>query len=225
MNIGIILLAGSGTRLNNETPKQFIKVNNVPLYLYSVNTFIAHENIDKVLLVTRNEDISRLKKELQKEEKVMDVISGGETRQLSVCNALTYLKKKGIKDDDFVLIHDAARANISASIITESLIKLEENHAVNTVIPLSDSCIEVTDENIKSLDRDKIFLSQTPQSFHFGDIYMCHLKLLEEGITNSSDDISIALRFNIPVGLINGSKLNFKITTHEDLLFFESLKK
>ena len=225
MNIGIILLAGSGTRLNNVTPKQFIKVNNIPLYLYSVNTFIAHENINKVLLVTRNEDISRLKKELQKEEKVMDVISGGETRQLSVCNALTYLKKKGIKDDDFVLIHDAARANISASIITESLKKLEENHAVNTVILLSDSCIEVTDENIKSLDRDKIFLSQTPQSFHFGDIYMCHLKLLEEGITNSSDDISIALRFNIPVELINGSKLNFKITTHEDLLFFESLKK
>ena len=225
MNIGIILLAGNGTRLNNETPKQFIKVNNIPLYLYSVNTFIAHANIDKVLLITRNEDISRVKKELQKQEKVMDVISGGETRQLSVYNALTYLKKKGIKDDDFVLIHDAARANISASIITESLIKLEENHAVNTVIPLSDSCIEVTDENIKSLDRGKIFLSQTPQSFHFGDIYMCHLKLLEEGITNSSDDISIALRFNIPVGLINGSKLNFKITTHEDLSFFESLKK
>ena len=90
MNVAIILAAGNGTRLSNNIKKQFIKIHDKQLFLFSFDSFCS-SNIDKILIVSSKEDINYVRSLVSSNEKFLDVIAGGETRQHSVKNALDYL--------------------------------------------------------------------------------------------------------------------------------------
>lgn len=217
MNVAIILAAGNGTRLSNNIKKQFIKIHDKQLFLFSFDSFCS-SNIDKILIVSSKEDINYVRSLVSSNEKFLDVIAGGETRQQSVKNALNYLK--GIlADDDVILIHDAARPLIKVPLINEVINKTIEYDCCSLILPIKDTIISLTNNNYEStLERDKLASVQTPQGFKFKIIYEAHLKAIN---LSATDDAQLVKKLGFKIHLIKGDEQNFKITTNEDLNYFE----
>ena len=217
MNVAIILAAGNGTRLSNNIKKQFIKIHDKQLFLFSFDSFCS-SNIDKILIVSSKEDINYVRNLVSSNEKFLDVIAGGETRQQSVKNALDYLK--GIlADDDVILIHDAARPLIKFPLINEVINKTIEYDCCSLILPIKDTIISLSNNNYEStLERDKLASVQTPQGFKFKIIYEAHLKAIHSSAT---DDAQLVKNLGLNIHLIKGDEQNFKITTNEDLNYFE----
>ncbi len=217
MNVAIILAAGNGTRLSNNIKKQFIKIHDKQLFLFSFDSFCS-SNIDKILIVSSKEDINYVRSLVSSNEKFLDVIAGGETRQQSVKNALDYLK--GIlADDDVILIHDAARPLIKVPLINEVINKTIEYDCCSLILPIKDTIISLSNNNYEStLERDKLASVQTPQGFKFKIIYEAHLRAIHSSAT---DDAQLVKSLGLNIHLIKGDEQNFKITTNEDLNYFE----
>ena len=217
MNVAIILAAGNGTRLSNNIKKQFIKIHDKQLFLFSFDSFCS-SNIDKILIVSSKEDINYVRSLVSSNEKFLDVIAGGETRQQSVKNALDYLK--GIlADDDVILIHDAARPLIKFPLINEVINKTIEYDCCSLILPIKDTIISLSNNNYEStLERDKLASVQTPQGFKFKIIYEAHLRAIHSSAT---DDAQLVKNLGLNIHLIKGDEQNFKITTNEDLNYFE----
>ena len=217
MNVAIILAAGNGTRLSNNIKKQFIKIHDKQLFLFSFDSFCS-SNIDKILIVSSKEDINYVRSLVSSNEKFLDVIAGGETRQQSVKNALDYLK--GIlADDDVILIHDAARPLIKFPLINEVINKTIEYDCCSLILPIKDTIISLSNNNYEStLERDKLASVQTPQGFKFKIIYEAHLRAIHSFAT---DDAQLVKSLGLNIHLIKGDEQNFKITTNEDLNYFE----
>ncbi|MDY5853009.1 MAG: 2-C-methyl-D-erythritol 4-phosphate cytidylyltransferase [Bacilli bacterium] len=217
MNVAIILAAGNGTRLSNNIKKQFIKIHDKQLFLFSFDSFCS-SNIDKILIVSSKEDINYVRSLVSSNEKFLDVIAGGETRQQSVRNALDYLKNI-LADDDVILIHDAARPLIKVPLINEVLNKTIEYDCCSLILPIKDTIISLSNNNYEStLERDKLASVQTPQGFKFKIIYEAHQKAIHSSAT---DDAQLVKSLGLNIHLIKGDEQNFKITTNEDLNYFE----
>ena len=217
MNVAIILAAGNGTRLSNNIKKQFIKIHDKQLFLFSFDSFCS-SNIDKILIVSSKEDINYVRSLVSSNEKFLDVIAGGETRQQSVKNALNYLKAI-LADDDVILIHDAARPLIKFPLINEVINKTIKYDCCSLILPIKDTIISLSNNNYEStLERDKLASVQTPQGFKFKIIYEAHLKAMHSSAT---DDAQLVKSLGLNIHLIKGDEQNFKITTNEDLNYFE----
>ena len=217
MNVAIILAAGNGTRLSNNIKKQFIKIHDKQLFLFSFDSFCS-SNIDKILIVSSKEDINYVRSLVSSNEKFLDVIAGGETRQHSVKNALDYLKCI-LADDDVILIHDAARPLIKFPLINEVINKTIEYDCCSLILPIKDTIISLSNNNYEStLEQDKLASVQTPQGFKFKIIYEAHLKAIHSSAT---DDAQLVKSLGLNIHLIKGDEQNFKITTNEDLNYFE----
>ena len=227
MNIAILLAAGSGERMNMDISKQFIPVNDVPLFMYSTKVFNENKNIDSIIIVTKMEDIHKVEDYCKEYNinKLSAVIPGGKTRQESVFNALNYLHER-IEDDDVVLIHDTARPLVTSEIIDRNVNALKHCDAVETAIQATDTIVKSKNGlSINEIEnREMIYQVQTPQSFKYSFIYQAHLKAREEKMM-VTDDASLIIAMNHPVQIVEGYKNNFKITTPEDLEILKALLK
>ncbi|MCR5184884.1 MAG: 2-C-methyl-D-erythritol 4-phosphate cytidylyltransferase [Bacilli bacterium] len=222
MNIAIVLAAGSGTRMGQQ--KQFIMVNEKPLFVYSLEAFDFHPLIHKILLVVPSNDVDRVSSFLKEYplRKMVGVIAGGNSRQESTFLALKYLKEKNVKDDDIVLIHDAARPLVSQKIIEDNIYLTQKYGAVETACKAVDTLvISKNNQTVDhTLNRDEIYQSQTPQSFLFNLIYQAHNLRQGESFT---DDAGLVKSMGNEVYIVEGDKYNFKITTPTDLDIFEAI--
>ena len=214
-NIAIILAAGIGKRFGNSTPKQYCLLNNKKVIDYSINTFINHKDINKVILVCSDEWINVLINEYPD----CLIIKGGDTRRESSYNGLKACPKNTLN----VLIHDAVRPFVTKKIITESITKLKEFKAVNISIPSQDTIISTKNNLINKIpDRKNIYLSQTPQSFNYKTIIDAHLKYDGEEV---NDDIKLVKKIGIECYNLAGSIYNIKITHNIDLILAEEIIK
>lgn len=200
----ILMMAGSGTRMNMPQNKIFLPLGEKMVYEYSLNLFLDY-HLD-VLCVIRQEDLPFLKKY---EGKVQFVL-GGVTRQESVMNGLQAVS------GDQVLIHDAARPFLSSTILDSCLATLKKNHACLVATPCKDTIYEKA--CLRALNRDQLIRAQTPQGGNRAELLRCHQQALRNGDT-VTDDISLLLKYGSSmVELIEGSDENFKITTQLDYI-------
>ena len=225
-NIALITAAGKGTRLVGVgIPKQFLRVRGKPILIYSAETFNSNELIDEIYIITSKEYIEEVERLCRQYNisKLKAVVEGGLTRQQSVFNGLMALKSHGISDDDVILIHDGARPLIDTSIINDNIKACLEYGATETVIPLTDTVIRSSDNQIVSEipDRNGLYQVQTPQTFKFKLIFDAHKRF--EGLKLATDDAQLVHNMSKPVHLVEGNKKNLKITTVEDLSLMESL--
>ena len=230
MVIAMILASGTGTRMGNvECPKQFLLIYNKPLIVHTIEAFEAHDGVDQIIVVTNDDYIDQVKVWCKQYDlgKVKNVVAGGASRQISVFNGLTALQEMGTNADDLILIHDAARPLISQKIITDNIEGCAKYGAVDTVIPSSDTIIRsIEGETITEIQkRNELFLGQTPQSFKFSIIKGAHDLANSKNDTDTTDDCKLVLKFGDPIHLVNGNKLNFKITTFDDLMMLKALLK
>lgn len=230
MNIAVVLAGGSGSRMGMvDRPKQFIDLYGKPVIIHTLEAFEINEGIDAVCVVCVKEwqdDLSLWLKEYDI-RKVRRIAEAGASRQLSSLNALDAIRDF-CSDDDYVIIHDAARPLVSQKIINENIAKVREYGACDTVIPAHDTVIRSLDgEMLESIpQRKELYLGQTPQSFRYSIVrkaYDDYFALPEDKRPVMTDDCGLVLNSGVEIGIAMGDKLNMKITTMEDLLLIKSI--
>lgn len=221
MNIALLLAAGSSSRFINQQNKLFYEFEKKPLILYTIQNFQASPLIDLIVIVTKFEYIKEIQKIVKKHHlsKVKHIVLGGKTRQESSYLGLKFLKTI-VKDDDFVLIHDAARPFVSLTLIEELLDNAHAHQAVVPYIKQVDSTfVSFDDQTVGSyLNREELYRLQTPQVFIFSLIYQAHFKNQDKGLT---DDSQLLFKLGKPIYFIEGEEHNFKITSQNDLELVE----
>lgn len=225
MNVAVVLAAGRGHRYGGKMPKQFQLLEQKPLILHALLAFEKAQRIDLIVPVIRQEDRSLFLQLLKKEpiRKIKTIIDGDATREGSVKKALVYLKDI-LKDDDLVLIHDAARPLLQDRIITAHLDALATNDVTATVLSVQDSMIMVREKE-KSIERylprERLFRLQTPQGFHFGLLLKAHKAHID--LPPVGDDVELTLSLTKKIALIEGSPFLIKVTTPADLQALTSM--
>ncbi len=214
-NYALIVAAGVGSRLGADIPKQYLKIGSRTMLEICVRKFLEHPSIDGVKVVIANEYKSLYEKATNG-LKLLPYVHGGKTRKDSVKNGLEALRKYAPTK---VLIHDAARPLVSDKLIEDVLRSLDDFEAVDVTMPIADT-IKSNKDGVNGLDRDKMYLTQTPQGFIFEKILGLHRKFEEQNFT---DDISLAIKGGLKIGAVQGMRSNFKITNREDLEMAEKL--
>lgn len=215
MNIAVILCGGTGSRMNQELPKQFIEINSKPLFQYSIEAFLNEKIIDYIVLVI-NKQYENLYQKYLNELKYRNIfmVYGGDSRQKSVENAINFLKNK-ISSKDLVLIHDGARPLIDSEIINSNIMKCHDTqNPVLTCVSVVDT---IMDKEFNLLNRDQLIAAQTPQTFRFEQLEAIHEFAKEKNIISASDDIQLAKAYGLNISLVSGTRKNLKVTEKEDL--------
>jgi len=208
----IILAAGSGSRFGAK--KQFKKLNEIPIWVYSLNTFIRSECVDELILVIPNDSLETLKKSqaftsLNKKNNIK-LVSGGGSRKDSVINGLRVVKKA----NNIVCIHDAARPFIKTSYIKNSIDACSEFDGAIIAVPTVDTVKKVDNNLIKNtINRESLWMAQTPQTFKKGKLLYAIKNFSHLNIT---DESMLMEEANFKIKLIEGDQYNFKITNEID---------
>ncbi|MCR5148727.1 MAG: 2-C-methyl-D-erythritol 4-phosphate cytidylyltransferase [Eubacterium sp.] len=226
MNIGLLIAGGSGARMHQDIPKQFITVNEKPVIVYTLEAFQEHPLIDEIAVVCIAgwENVLMAYAKQFNITKLKYIIPGGENGQSSIRNGVFELEKHFSKDD-IVLIHDAIRPMVSAEIISDCIRVTEKNGCGITTIPCAEAMLMTEDGLVsnESYPRDNLKRTQTPQGFRIGDICELHREALEKGITNSVASCTLMIEMGRPVYFSKGSEKNIKLTTVEDIDIFKAL--
>ena len=220
MNIALIVFAGSGKRIKSDIPKQFIKINDIDLVVYTIRKFDENPHVDEIVLVTSESYLPYVESYADKYQlnKIKKVVVGGETRQDSVRLGLSAIE---CDDDDNILIHDGDRPLVSNAIINQVISELDESEACCPVLEQTERIKEVSNSGRVTLIENKSYDVQTPQGFKFGLIKGKH-ELFKDKVF--SDDISL-VEEEVEVKYFPGEKENIKVTEDIDLIYVENALK
>ncbi|MDR0675222.1 MAG: 2-C-methyl-D-erythritol 4-phosphate cytidylyltransferase [Mycoplasmataceae bacterium] len=215
MTYGIILAAGIGERFKKTPIKPLFLIKGKPLFLYTVDTFLDSQRIDKILLVINQ----KFKKQFQgylaspKYRSILICDGDQRARWKSLIKAMDYLSSHCVlKPNDIIVSHDAARINLTTKIINDNILVTNKYGYASTVLPLHDSIMEFKDQALY-LERTHKYIVQTPQTFQY-KFWKKHQIKVETDVT----DLFTYLKLKInQSNLVTGNLLNFKITTIEDL--------
>ena len=223
MNVRAIIAAGGrGERVGGSLPKQFIEIKKKPLLVYTVENFEKCERIDEIVLVVPEEYVGLSSYQIVDVfnfRKIRKIISGGKERRDSVYKALLSLPG----NTDIVTIHDGVRPFISPEKIIKSIEMCKEDKAVILALPINETVKRVEDKFVvTTLDREKLWVAQTPQTFEYKLILEAYKKAIEAGFIGT-DDSSLVERLGFKVKVLEGEYENIKITTPEDLALAERM--
>lgn len=221
----IIPAAGTGERMGSKVKKPYILLQGKPLLARTLAVFAGIQDmLFQIIITTSPGDEQYCKNQVVDCSGVqipVSVITGGARRQDSVRNSLAAL----IDEIDMVMIHDGARPFITARMIKDAIETTMHKRATTMAVPVKDTVTVVAKDTgviEQTLERDRLFLIQTPQTFERALICEAHRRALAEGFAGT-DDASLVERLGVPVSVIRGSYDNIKITTQDDLLFAEAL--
>lgn len=231
MNIAIIFAGGVGQRLNNgenSTPKQFLKINDKPIIIRTLELFQTHKNIDKIY-ISIHPDYYEYMQELVKYyyiTKTVGIVNGGKTGQESIYNALKLAQKES-PQDSIVLIHDGVRPNITEEVITKNIECTKKNGNAITCT----SCFEtilISENGINPEHvpyRKDTYAAQAPQTFHLGEVIEAHeiTRKTNPNYTDIVDTCTLYKTLNKKTFMVKGNRGNIKITTIEDLYILRAL--
>ena len=226
MNIALIIAGGSGQRMNQDIPKQFLNVNDKPVIIYTLEAFQRHPNIDKIEVVCLDgwQEILRAYCKQFGISKLANVVEGGENGQSSIRNGLWDLKEM-YDENDLVLIHDAIRPMVSEEIISDAIRVCKKYGNSISVIPCAEAMLKTEDgvSSLEQIPRDNLKRTQTPQTFVLKDIVAAHEEALEKGITNSVASCTLYIELGKKLYFSAESEKNIKLTTPDDIDIFKSL--
>lgn len=228
MIIAAILGGGIGSRMGNvNMPKQYLQLGSRPILVHTVEKFLIHPQVERVVVLTPRAWLSftqdilaeHLPKALA-EAKGVSVIEGGETRNGTLRAALDYIQEQfGSEEDHILLTHDAVRPFVTHRIISDNIAAAQTHGACDTVVPASDTIVRSEDGNFISVipPRATMYQGQTPQSFRCNKLreLMASLQAEEEAVLTDACKI-YSLRGE-PVALVHGEVYNIKITYPYDM--------
>jgi 2-C-methyl-D-erythritol 4-phosphate cytidylyltransferase len=226
-NIALVIAAGTGSRMHQEIPKQFLNVDNIPVIIYTLMAFQKHpliHAIEVVCLEGWHETLYAYCRQFGI-AKLENIVSGGESGQDSIRKGLYDLADRYHEDDDVVLVHDAIRPMVTSEIISNAIEVCRDRGNAITVIPCTAAMLKTTDGMIttEQVPRDNLKITQTPQTFFLFDLIDAHKEALERGITNSVASCTMYIELGRKLYLSNGSEKNIKLTSTDDLEIFKAL--
>lgn len=228
MNIMLLMMGGSGTRLGADIPKQYIMVDDMPIFAYILKKGQAVKDIDKIVIVSHANWIDFVEEWVCKLgiDKTYKVVAGGNTRSDSVKNGLSAINEFA-SEEDIVLIHDATHPYIDEE-GTRGVIEGVKKYGGATLGGRQfDTMYMMNEDNLLSqvIPREKIVSGASPEAFHFGDIYGIYNNSSEEELAKMTSAGAIALAHGIKMEVIPSNVLNLKITYAGDLELFKKLAK
>lgn len=227
MNVALILSGGTGTRLGADIPKQYIEVGGKPIICYCVERLLRHDKIDAVQIVADQSWHDAIRGWISGKDsnkKLKGFSLPGENRQLSIFNGLEDIRKYA-SDEDFVLIHDAARPLLSEGMISECIDTVQGHDGALPVLPMKDTVyLSMDGKKVDNLlDRNRIYAGQAPEIFRIGKYYEANKQLLPTEILKINGSTEPAVMAEMDIVMIPGDERNFKITTKADLERFREI--
>ena len=219
LKYAVIVAGGSGNRMNSAIPKQFLPLNGKPVLSYTIETFLNAFNDLQIVLVLPEKFMrdGNAIVEGTSDSKRIQIATGGNTRFHSVKNGL-----KLVTENAIVFVHDAVRCLVTKSLINRCYEAALENGNAIPAVPLSDTVRMSTVDGSVVIDRSKLQIIQTPQTF-FSNLL---LKAFEQEYdTSFTDEATVAEKFGIKIHLVPGEDENIKLTRPIDLVIAENLLK
>ncbi len=216
----IVPAAGRGTRLGGQR-KQFRHLGERPLLAQTLHVFERHPGVEALVVAAPEDDVRKVSTMLRAEgvTKLGAVVSGGDSRQASVRNALR-AAPAGV---DAVLVHDAVRPFVHPDHVTAVIDAVRAHGAASLAIPVADTLRRAEDDRFgATVDRSNLFQMQTPQGFRRTWLETAHRTGMDDG-RSATDDVELVQRSGHEVHLVPGSRRNLKITTPDDWQLAQTL--
>ena len=210
----IILAGGESKRFNSNIPKPYHLYRGKPLLLHSLDRIKKYGKFNKIVLVVNKKHKAHIKKLKIKDVKI---VTGGKTRAESAYNGLRCIKNYNIKN---VMIHDAARPNFSLKLLDKLNKELKSNDCIIPAIQTTDSIKQKSINKVINLNRENIYLVQTPQAFNYKKLY----KLQSNKSVEVTDDSNLFIKAGKKIKIIKGEINNNKITINSDVKINNSIK-
>lgn len=229
MNISLIIAGGSGNRMGQDIPKQFMHVDGAPIIVWTMKAFQQHPDIDGIAVVCLKgwETVLQSYANQFSIDKLKWIFPGGDTGFESIHNGIYGLKDAGCDDEDLVLIHDGVRPLLSQEIISSNIAICKAYGYAITGIQCREAILKSEDgfTTNQSIPRDTLIRTQTPQTFRLGNIIAAHEEAKEKGITNTVSSCTLIAELGPQrmMHIVPGSEKNIKITTVEDLEMIKAL--
>lgn len=230
MNIAIIIAGGSGSRMGQDIPKQFINVYDKPVLIYTLEGFQRHPEIDAIEVVcidgwhdvlwayARQFGITKLKW----------VASNGETAQESIRNGIDGLRGY-CREEDIIIIHDGIRPMVEDFVLSDIIVKCKEHGNAVTSLPYNEQIFVVDDgmSTIKYIPRETLRRVSTPQAYTYGRLSWAYEKAFAEniGIQGGTYANTLMVELGERLYFAAGSEKNIKLTTKDDLELFKAYMK
>ncbi len=227
MVVALLTAAGTGTRMGQDIPKQFMHVDNKPLIVYTLEAFQNHPSVDAIICVTLPNWIDVLKAYAMQFNitKLKWVVPGGATGQESIHNGLMTIKEEA-GEDVTVMVHDGNRCLVSSEIISNSLAVYKQHGSAVAAIPCVEAVFFSEDNgasSVTSIPREQLYRTQTPHTYDLKKLLWAHDEAAKKNITNTAASCTLMQALGETVYFSKGSEENLKITTVEDLKLFEVL--
>ncbi len=213
--VAVVPAGGMGVRMGSRRPKQYLSLAGLPLLVHTVRALLRCTAVDGVVLAVPADRVASTRRVLDRHRiaGVIEVLGGGSSRQESVWNGLQAVPA-GVR---WIVVHDAVRPFITGDLLERLLVAARRWGAAACGLQVRETVKRVRGETVQStVDRDGLWLAQTPQAFSRDLLWEAHEKARRDGFTGT-DDAVLVERLGAPVAMVPGLPHNVKITTPEDL--------
>jgi len=217
----VIPAGGKGKRSGTDTPKQYLKFHDKELIAYTLEVFQKNNLVDEIIISAELSYFPLLEgiKKKFNLTKISNIVEGGEERQDSVFNALKAIKAE---DDDLIAVHDAARPLLPDDILAKAINTAKEKGNALVCLKARDTLLKGDDVVKEYVDRREMYYVQTPQIFKYTDLMKAMKKAYEKNFIGTDESMLIK-ELGIDINIVEGSMMNFKVTTATDIEIFEKL--
>lgn len=228
MTIAIIIAGGSGLRMGQDIPKQFISVHDKPVLIYTLEGFQRHPKVDAIEVVCIDGWQDKVWEYTEKFgiSKLRWIVTGGKTGQESIRNGVFNLEGE-CSDDDIVIIHDGIRPLVDEFVLTDVIQKAELYGNAVTSMPYNEQIFIVDKDDPLTtnqyIPRETLRRVATPQAYRFSKLSWAYHEAFEKeiGIYGSSYTNTMMVELGETLHFATGSDKNIKLTTKDDLELFK----
>lgn len=228
MNVAVIIAAGSGHRMGQDIPKQFINVFDKPVLIYTLEGFQKHPMVDAIEVVCLEgwEAVVWAYAKQFGIDKLKWIVKGGESGQESIRNGVFNLEGE-LSDEDIVIVHDGIRPLIEPFVLTDVIEKATKFGNAVTSMPYNEQIFVVSEEDssttTKYIPRETLRRVSTPQAYRFDLLDGKYHEAFEKeiGIYGSSYANTMMVELGVRLHFAAGSDKNIKLTTKDDLELFK----
>ena len=224
MHAGIVLAAGSGTRVGNSRNKVYLPLGGRRIVTWSLEVFRQVPGIGRLVLVVRDSDRELAHEILDREfpDVPVDVVTGGDTRHESEHRALLHLADDIRRGEiDIVLVHDAARPLTPVRVVEEVLATAMRTGSAIPALPLEDAVGVDEAGRLSHAGRTDMVRVQTPQGFRSGPLLAAYQAAAADGFAGTDTAACVERYEGIPVQVVSGDPRNIKVTYADDLFTAE----
>ena len=231
-NIALIIAGGSGHRMKQDIPKQFINVYDKPVLIYTLEGFQKHPQIDAIELVCIDgwQDMVWAYAKQFNITKLKWIVPGGESGQESIRNGVYNLEGE-LDDDDIVIIHDGIRPLVDEMVLSDVIVVCKKYGNAVTSLPYNEQIFVVNEDDDSTttsyIPRETLRRVSTPQAYKFGRLDSAYHEAFEKeiGIRGSAYTNTMMVDLGETLHFAAGSDRNIKLTTKDDLEMFKAYLK